>query len=112
MRSSSTSARGQILDEPALVAALESGTLGGAALDVTEPEPPDASDLIWTTKNVLLTAHVAAFSHGTLDDRLAEVIAENLNAFLAGDEIPTTVPLSDLKRARRASYAYAGRRTP
>jgi len=105
-------ARGQIVDEPALVAALAAGTLGGAALDVTEPEPPDANDPIWTTKNVLLTAHVAAFSHGTLDDRLAEVIAENLVAFLAGDEIPTAVPLSDLKRARRASYAYAGRRTP
>jgi len=96
-------ARGQIVDEPALVAALEANTIGGAALDVTDPEPPAADDPIWSAKNILITAHVAGFSHGTLDDRLAEIVAKNFDAFTAGDEIPTVVPPSKLKRPRRAS---------
>jgi D-3-phosphoglycerate dehydrogenase len=52
-------ARGGIIDTPALVAALESGQIGGAALDVTDPEPLPSTHRLWTLPNVLITPHCA-----------------------------------------------------
>jgi phosphoglycerate dehydrogenase-like enzyme len=53
-------ARGPIIDQPALVAALDHETLSGAALDVTDPEPLPADDPLWNAKNVIITPHVSA----------------------------------------------------
>ncbi len=78
--------RGPVVDQPALTAALRSGTIAGAALDVLEKEPPDAEDPILTLPNVLTFPHIAT---ATTETRLAmaELAVENLLAVLAG-EIP------------------------
>ncbi len=52
--------RGALLDQAALVAALAAGRLGGAVLDVTDPEPPTPEDPLWSAPNLILTPHVAA----------------------------------------------------
>lgn len=53
-------ARGAVLDQPALVTALNDGVLGGAALDVTDPEPLPKDDPLWDAKNVIITPHVSS----------------------------------------------------
>lgn len=71
--------RGNTVDERALVAALESGQLRSAVLDVfnTEPLPPD--HMFWQTKNLHITAHTAAPTPG---DAILTIFAENLHRFL------------------------------
>lgn len=73
--------RGSVLDEAALVAALESGTLGGAALDVMETEPLAADSPLWRAPNVLLTPHCAGGRPVGYDD----LVRHNLDALRAGD---------------------------
>lgn len=51
--------RGKIIDQPALVEALNSGVLGGAMLDVAEPEPLPKDDPLWDAKNVIITPHIS-----------------------------------------------------
>ncbi|WP_156321864.1 NAD(P)-dependent oxidoreductase [Lacticaseibacillus thailandensis] len=53
-------ARGSIVDEPALIAALQNGTIGGAALDVFAEEPLPADNPLWHLPNVLVTPHIGA----------------------------------------------------
>ena len=55
-------ARGEILDQPALVRALTEGRIAGAGLDVLDPEPPDPHDPILKLENVVLTPHIAGYS--------------------------------------------------
>jgi glyoxylate/hydroxypyruvate reductase A len=75
--------RGAVVDEPALIAALRDGHLGGAALDVaaTEPLPPDSP--LWDLPNVLISPHSAS----TVDlenARLTDLFCENLGRYLRG----------------------------
>ena len=73
-------ARGKIVDEPALLAALENGHLGGAVLDVFEREPLDRASPLWTIPNVIVSPH----SSGVRPDHWDEVIdlfSENLRRF-------------------------------
>lgn len=83
-------ARGSVVDEAALIAALTEGTLGGAGLDVFEREPhvPDALKLM--TENVVLQPHQASATHET---RLAmgRLVLENLRAAIAGKPLITPV---------------------
>lgn len=76
-------ARGPVVDESALVAALASNHLKGAGLDVTEVEPLPANSPLWTMPNVLISPHVGAQSARRVDDstRLACI---NLRRFLDG----------------------------
>lgn len=53
-------ARGPIIDQAALVEALNNETLSGAALDVTDPEPLPKDDPLWDAKNVIITPHVSS----------------------------------------------------
>jgi phosphoglycerate dehydrogenase-like enzyme len=79
-------ARGSIIDQDALVAALLSGRLAGAGLDVveTEPLPPDSP--LWDLPNVLITPHVAG-GGSTGYRRLREIFGENLRRLGAGQEL-------------------------
>jgi D-2-hydroxyacid dehydrogenase (NADP+) len=77
-------ARGGVVDEPALVAALESGKIAGAALDVFAQEPLPASSPLWKTKNVTIFSHLGGYSQG-YEERAMPTIAGNMAKFLAGD---------------------------
>jgi len=79
-------ARGGVVDTGALVDALRSGQIGGAALDVTDPEPLPAGHPLWDLPNCLITPHTA----DTEDMRralLARRIAENVRRLAAGQEL-------------------------
>lgn len=79
-------ARGGLVDEDALVDAVRSGRLAGAALDVfvQEPLPPDSP--LWDEPRILLTAHNAAHSY-EYEERGTELFIENLHRFLDGREL-------------------------
>jgi phosphoglycerate dehydrogenase-like enzyme len=72
--------RGSVVDEPALVEALQEGTLLGAGLDVfaVEPLPPDSP--LWELSNVVITPH-SAWSSDRLAARLGDLFAKNLDAY-------------------------------
>lgn len=76
-------ARGRIVDEDALVAALESGRVRGAALDVFAEEPLGPSSPLWTMDRVLVTPHVSPVSRGFWR-READLVLHNLRCFLDG----------------------------
>jgi lactate dehydrogenase-like 2-hydroxyacid dehydrogenase len=82
-------ARGSVIDEPALVAALSEGRLGGAGLDVFAHEP-DVPPALWTMENVVLMPHQAS---ATVETRLAmaDLVLRNVAAKLAGGEPLTAV---------------------
>ena len=86
-------ARGGLVDTHALVAALEAGTIGGAALDVTEPEPLPDDHVLWTLPNVVITPHVASTrSMGV--PLLARRVEENVRRFVDGEELVGVVDQS------------------
>ncbi len=78
--------RGGVMNEPALVQALQQDRLAGAALDVfaTEPVPPDSP--LWDLPNVLLSPHTAGLSVRE-NERIVDLFCENLRRYLAGDEL-------------------------
>ena len=82
-------ARGSIVDEAALVAALQAGTLGGAALDVFEDEPNVPAALLGMDQ-VVTTPHIASGTHETRR-AMGELMLDNLDAFFAGTPMPTAV---------------------
>ncbi|MFT4087231.1 MAG: D-isomer specific 2-hydroxyacid dehydrogenase family protein [Gordonia sp. (in: high G+C Gram-positive bacteria)] len=84
-------ARGPLVDEAALYRALRSGAIAGAALDVTDPEPPNPDDELWSLANLILTPHIANPSSGLLRE-LAPFLTENLRRFAAGEELLSVVP--------------------
>lgn len=78
--------RGGIVDEEALVAAIDAGHVDGAAIDATDREPPPADSPLWDHPRVYLTAHVSAESAQLLSRR-GEVFIDNLRRYLAGREL-------------------------
>jgi glyoxylate reductase len=77
-------ARGAVIDQRALYRALRSGHLGGAALDVTDPEPIPRSDPLLRLPNVVITPHIGSASH-TARGRMAEIAVANIIAVLDGE---------------------------
>src|SRR5215468_10350540 len=73
-----------------LVAALRTGEIAGAALDVFEREPLPADHPLWTTPGVLMTPHTAGFGP-YLDDRRCEILLDNCRRFLAGTPLRNIV---------------------
>jgi glyoxylate reductase len=83
-------ARGGVVDQDALVEALASGHLGGAGLDVTEPEPLPPDHPLLACPNTLVTPHIASATEPTRA-RLAAVAAENVRAVAEGRRPPNAV---------------------
>jgi len=79
-------ARGALVQTDALVRALEEGRLGGACLDVTDPEPLPEGHPLWRFANVLVTPHTAN-PPGTVEEPLAHLIEENVSRFREGREL-------------------------
>jgi D-2-hydroxyacid dehydrogenase (NADP+) len=77
-------ARGGVVDEPALIKALEAGQIAGAALDVFSEEPLPPANPLWKTKNVTIFPHLGGYSQG-YEDRAMPTIEDNMRKFLAGD---------------------------
>lgn len=83
-------ARGGLVDEAALVSALNDGRIGGAALDAYVVEPLPAEHPLRTARNVLLTPHVASFTRDT-GEAMGRLAADNILAALRGDRPPHLV---------------------
>lgn len=82
--------RGKIYDNDALVAALQSGRVAAAGLDVTETEPLPKGHALWKTGRVIITPHIAGRSDGE-GARYFEVYKENLQRFAEGQPLRHTV---------------------
>ena len=80
-------ARGPVVDTEALTAALHDGTIGGAALDVTDPEPLPADHPLLGAPNLLVLPHVGSATHAARE-RMVAMAADNLSAGLAGRPLP------------------------
>ena len=77
-------ARGELVDDGALIEALEKGTIAGAALDALSSEPLPADHPLWRTKNLIITPHVAGASD-IYREQVMPIIEENLRRFLRGE---------------------------
>ncbi len=80
-------ARGGLVDQAALLQALEQQTIAGAALDVTDPEPLPVDHPLLKAPNLIITPHVASATHAARE-RMAELAVENLLAALDGRPMP------------------------
>ncbi|MGE5560502.1 MAG: D-2-hydroxyacid dehydrogenase [Chloroflexota bacterium] len=83
-------ARGNVIDQEALITALQDGRIAGAGLDVFEPEPLPADSPLWSLPNVILTPHCSARSP-YINQRTVAMFAENLRRFAAGEELLNVV---------------------
>jgi phosphoglycerate dehydrogenase-like enzyme len=79
-------ARGEVVDEPALIAALQSGQLGGAFLDVFAHEPLPQDSPLWTMPQVMVTPHAAGHSDGN-ENRVAQMFLDNLRSWVEGQPL-------------------------
>ncbi len=86
-------ARGPLIDEAALIAALEQRTIAGAALDVASEEPLPPESPLWKAANLLITPHVSAIS-GRLWDRQTDLVMENLERWFTGRELVNRVDVA------------------
>jgi phosphoglycerate dehydrogenase-like enzyme len=81
-------ARGEVIDQTALVEALRSGRLAGSCLDVTTPEPLMSDSPLWDIQNITLTFHTsAARPIESFYDLASELFGENLRRFVTGEEL-------------------------
>ncbi|MBE7520206.1 MAG: D-2-hydroxyacid dehydrogenase [Thermoflexaceae bacterium] len=83
-------ARGAVVDQEALIAALRQGTIAAAALDVFDPEPLPAESPLWGMENVIMTPHISGSIEG-YGRRSAELFVENLGRFVSGEKLMNVV---------------------
>ena len=84
--------RGEIVDQPAMIEALQQGQIAGVALDVTDPEPPTAADPLLGAPNLVLTPHIGSATRAARE-RMADLAVDNLLAGLEGEPMPHEVTL-------------------
>jgi glyoxylate reductase len=94
-------ARGPVIDQPALVEALREGRIAGAALDVTQPEPPAVDDPLLSLLNVIVVPHIGSATRETRGAML-DLALRNLVALIAG-EIPPCALNPEAWQAREGS---------
>jgi phosphoglycerate dehydrogenase-like enzyme len=88
-------ARGAVVDQPALVTALQANAIGGALLDVTTPEPLPADHPLWDLPNTQITMHLSGRAQTQMFRRSAERFVANCRRYVAGEPL---APLFDPKR--------------
>lgn len=86
--------RGRTVDQDALIHALQTGRLGGAALDVTDPEPLPENSPLWDMDNVIITQHTAGRTPH-MWDRVFRLIETNLERYQAGDRLLNVVDIDE-----------------
>jgi len=86
-------ARGEVIDEAAMIAALQSGHLAGAYLDVFEQEPLPAASPLWDMPNVLVTPHNSSSALGN-ERRVFKMFVRNLEHWQRGEALRNEVPSS------------------
>jgi phosphoglycerate dehydrogenase-like enzyme len=82
--------RGELVDQPALIAALRAGDIGGAGLDVTDPEPLPSDNPLWGLPNVILTPHNSGSTNGT-GRRANERFVANLTAWVSDESLVSEI---------------------
>jgi glyoxylate reductase len=83
-------ARGPIVEQAALIDALRQGQIAGAALDVTDPEPPPPGDPVLSVPNLIVAPHIGSATH-TAREAMATLAVDNLLAALDGEPMPHPV---------------------
>lgn len=86
-------ARGDMVDQPALIEALDKRRIAGAFLDVVDPEPLPADHPLWTAPNAILTMHMSGRSQTKMFMRAAALFLENARAFVEGKPMKNVVDL-------------------
>ena len=89
--------RGSLIDESALISALENGRLSGAVIDVFALEPLPESSPLWDIKNVLITPHISGPSFGhfpEVERRIAGICADNISRYLSGNPLVNVIDRS------------------
>ena len=80
-------ARGALIDEDALVEALETSSIAGAGLDVSAVEPLPVEHRLWSMANVLLTPHIGGAGSDGTGESIASVVTGNLRRWIAGEKL-------------------------
>lgn len=84
--------RGSAVDQDALVDALKSGQLKGAALDVFSHEPLESGDAIWDAPNLIITPHISGNTNLPLTrDNIINIFTENMESYLKGEDLKNVV---------------------
>lgn len=78
--------RGKLIDEEALIKALQEGQIAGAGLDVFEVEPLPSGSPLWKMDNVIVSPHVSGFTP-TYDHRAIDLFTSNLRRYLEGEPL-------------------------
>jgi phosphoglycerate dehydrogenase-like enzyme len=86
-------ARGDMIDDDALLAALDARRIGGAFLDPTNPEPLPADHPLWRTPNCMITMHLSGRSQTKMFQRAAALFLDNLAAYRAGQPMRNVADL-------------------
>jgi len=101
--------RGGVVDEAALLVALETGHLAGAAIDVAEQEPLPRDSRLWHAPNLLITPHVTPRG-ADRDERALEILLENIRHYRADEPMRNRLmPEDQLSRRRLGTSASQGR---
>lgn len=87
-------ARGDMIDQDALVVALNDNVIGGAFLDAVTPEPLPPTDPLWTANNAIHTMHLSGRSQTLMFQRAATLFLDNLAAFRAGKPMRNVADLN------------------